>query len=419
MAILAVALLLGAGLAVTPAGLFTAAELPRVSDLDSVGDTSGVIGLDVVSSVDINSVEKLVNVTNHRGDSVSVTVSLDSSATDVGDLVVDGTNEGDTANFSLASGSTETVKIDVPDDCSLGGRDIPFNTSAEDTGFNFTADRSSQVTSTQGKRSSLAFQAQSDNQLQDIDRDGTVTDFGFSTKGFGPADADYDCDGKVEIPYVDGNSGITIIDVDGETQELVASGVRNDVVLGVGDFDGDGKPAVVYANADDNNHIYRVEHNDDNAEIAGVGADSIAGVADFDDDGDKDIVYTDPDNNLNYYDDGSEKDTGINPSCRKCIGAPKDFDGDGVKRVPFKSQNNGEIMLADDQGNTEEVWNGGDSSMGSLGSFDWNDDGTPDIVMVYNADKKLYWIDYTDGSRNGPIQDSNGNDVKGDSKGVA
>lgn len=407
------------GVAIAPVSSFTLVGLDRGVGLDSVSDAKGVIALVVSSAVDIDSTNQLVNVTNNRDESVDVTIALDSSATDVGDLVVDGVDQGDSATFSLAPGGLETVELTVPADCSLGGRSVPFDASAADAGFTFNASRSSSVTPTTGLRTTVALQGQANNHLKMLERDGTLTDFGVTTSGFGPADADFDCDGKMEIPYVDGSNGISIVDVDGETQELVTSGVTLDVVLGVDDYDGNGKPDVLFSNSSDSSKIYRVEYGGSPVLIDGnLKGDSVAGVTDINDDGDEDIVYTDG-GKLLYWDGGTEFDTGVSPSTSLSIGAPRDFDGDGVERVPFVSDNNGEVVLVDHNGNTEIVWDGTDTPLGSLGSFDWNDDGTPDVVVVNDADTKLYWIDYTDGSRNGPIQDDGGTDVQGDSYGTA
>lgn len=401
----------------TPSGAFTSTDVPRSSGFDAVDDADGIVGLAVASDVSISKTDWLVNVTNNRAQSVTVTVSLDPSATDVGDLVVNGVNQGNTASFSVASGGMQTVELSLPGDCSLDRRSVPFEVSATDPVFEFTADRASQVVSIPAQRDSVTYQGLTNNHLKMLERDGTLTNFGVTTGGFGPPSADFDCDGKMEIPYVDGNGGITIVDVDGETQTLVASGVRNDARLGVGDYDGDGTTAVVYPNAADNDHLYRAEHNGDNVMIGAVSAASVGGVTDFNGDGDQDVVYTDDKRNLLYYDEGSEFSTGIKAACVMCIGAPTDFDGDGSERVPF-SKNNGDILLADSQGNEELVWSGGGGALGSLASFDWNDDGTPDVVAV-GSDNRLYWIDYADGSLNGPITDSGGTALTGDSYGMA
>lgn len=270
-----------------------------------------------------------------------------------------------------------------------------------------------------GARDHLVFQDQNNNELALINRSGFVTNLGVSTKGFGPYIADFECDVRIEVPYVTENNKLSMIDIDGETQSLTTTNVRSDIRVGVGDLDGDGSPAALYPRTTDNNDLYRVEYDGVDTEVLTEPSGSVAGLGDFNGDGDLDLVFTNTNGDLVYYENQSVIDTGIDPACEMCIGGPADFDGDGQVRVPFKSGVDGGIMLTDHQGNTEEVWDGGDEPLGSLASFDWNDDGTPDIVIVYNADKKLYWIDYATGTRNGPIQDAGGNDVRGDSYGVA
>ena len=114
---------------------FSTGDASRGSGLDVAEDESGAHALDVAAAVHINATDPLVNVTNHLGRPVTITVSLRSDSTHIGDLVVDGVTAGDTAEFTLAEGATETVSIDIPDDSNLTDETVYFDVDASDTGL--------------------------------------------------------------------------------------------------------------------------------------------------------------------------------------------------------------------------------------------------------------------------------------------
>jgi uncharacterized protein with PhoU and TrkA domain len=123
----------------TATSSFTAGDTQRGSGVDVVSDEAAVHALDVAAAVHVNATDPLVNVTNRLGRSVSVTVSLRSESTDVGELVVDGVAVGDSATFTLNDGGAETVRIDVPDDANLTDRTVYFDADASDTGLEVRA----------------------------------------------------------------------------------------------------------------------------------------------------------------------------------------------------------------------------------------------------------------------------------------
>lgn len=127
-------------------GASSAGEVPRGTGVNVTDDPNGVHALDVAGAVHTNSTDPLVTVTNRLGRSVTVTVALRSDSTDVGDLVLDGTNHGDAVSFALGGGATQTVELSVPDDGSLVGRTVYFDANASDAGLVVTAtDRNATV----------------------------------------------------------------------------------------------------------------------------------------------------------------------------------------------------------------------------------------------------------------------------------
>lgn len=122
---------------------FSTATTDRAASANVTTDESGAHTLDIAGSVHINATDPMVNVTNRLGDSVTITVTLTENSTAKGDLVVDGVNESDQASFSLSTGDTKRVELDVPDDSSLVGETVYFHVNASGGGIDVSApDRS-------------------------------------------------------------------------------------------------------------------------------------------------------------------------------------------------------------------------------------------------------------------------------------
>lgn len=117
-------------MATVPSSSFTNGSLERGDDIDVVDDPSGVIGLDVAAGVTNDSVDPLVNATNHFGRTVTVTVTLETGSD--GDLYVDGTNVGDEASVTLDPGQRQRIDVKAT---SGAGSSLAFDASAVTTGF--------------------------------------------------------------------------------------------------------------------------------------------------------------------------------------------------------------------------------------------------------------------------------------------
>jgi len=122
---------------------FSTGATDRETSVDVTSDESGAHGLDVAGSVHVNSTDPMVNVTNRLGRSTTVTVTLADNSTHMGDIVVDGVNEGDQASFSLSAGDTKRIKLDVPDSKRLVAETVYFHVNASGEGLDVSApDRS-------------------------------------------------------------------------------------------------------------------------------------------------------------------------------------------------------------------------------------------------------------------------------------
>lgn len=121
----------------------TNADLERSTSIDVVNDTDAAHELYTYTSLQTDDTCKLVNATNKLNVGADVTVELNSNSTSYGDLVVDNTNEGDSATFFLASGANKTVFLQVPNDLTLDGETVYFHVNASADPLDVTAmDRS-------------------------------------------------------------------------------------------------------------------------------------------------------------------------------------------------------------------------------------------------------------------------------------
>lgn len=127
----------GAGWGATAS--FTTGRQSRAGAVDVTADETAAFGLGIADSVHINSTDPLVNVTNELGQSVTVSVTLDSESEHIGDLVVDGNTVGNSTSFELAEAQTETVSIEIPDDDTLTSETVYFSASGSGSGLTVSA----------------------------------------------------------------------------------------------------------------------------------------------------------------------------------------------------------------------------------------------------------------------------------------
>lgn len=269
-----------------------------------------------------------------------------------------------------------------------------------------------------GVHSRIAFVDKADGALKTVDRTGAVTTMSTTAdvRTLGPYSTDFDGDGRKELPFGSNGKDLVLVDGAGQTETLVSGGVKEDSVLAVGNLDDDSTAEVLYVT--DSDQLYHVEYGSTPQMVGGgIAAHSLAGVADFNGDGDDDVVFTDPSKNLKYYDDGAVIDTGVDPGNAYGVGAPMDFDGDGTVRVPVITSGK-EAALVDASGVTEVISGASFEPEGRLGSFDWDGDGTPDIVAINHGDGHLISYLQLDGTSQRIVL-ADGSNVEGDKIGVA
>lgn len=230
-------------------------------------------------------------------------------------------------------------------------------------------------------------------------------------EGFGNDSAD-------EIPFVDSNNNLFIVDNSGEKHNLTEGAKAQYSRLTIGTWQG--SPTSVFYVDTGTNNIRRVTPDGSDNSVISLTADGVAGIADFDGDGNDELIYggnspTGLSDSINYIDDDETiHGTGVSYGENNGIGVgePADFDSDGTARVPIVDGSN-VIKLVDQNGNTETLTSG-IAMKAPLASLDWDGDGESDIVFL-NTNGRLRYIDNVTGSNTvKTIKDESGNEVTAD-----
>lgn len=129
--LLAVVLLIGA--TVLPAASYSTSDVSRGAAVGVVDDPAASLSLDTAENVSVGTVNRLVVITNGFDSMATVSITLTNASPENASLVVGGASVGDSYSTDLTTGASLTVDVDVPDDGTLEGSDIIFDTTG-DTG---------------------------------------------------------------------------------------------------------------------------------------------------------------------------------------------------------------------------------------------------------------------------------------------
>jgi hypothetical protein len=217
---------------------------------------------------------------------------------------------------------------------------------------------------------------------------------------------DFDDGGMARIPFVgQGNNHVSTVRTNGnDKQKLTTTKAKaSNTKLAAGIWDAS------------QNHVYFVEQSsgttilrvaDDGTETTvhtdGAGIYGIAGIGNVTADAGDELVYVDQNGQLNYLDnmsDSSETAFGHVSTIGSDngaigLGAPADFDDNGLARVPMVDGNGNLLLIAAD-GTETTLASGVEKSQ--LASTDWDDDGDQEIVFV-SAGNELKYVDDVAGS---------------------
>lgn len=241
--------------------------------------------------------------------------------------------------------------------------------------------------------------------------DGTKVGTNVSADIVGPV-ADLDNDGRVEAPVVTSQGAIYAVDAANETQFVANSTDTSNTKLSVGDWTGDGTPEVLYANTSDNGYPYYANVSGSQpapTRITTESAKAVLGAVDFDADGTKDVVYVTPSEDIEYYNGSTvehiEYGNFGSDSGGLGVGAPADFDRDGVPRVPA-IDGSGYPELVNASGDVEQLTS--DSMDKSpVAGVDWAGDDRLEMLHLKSGNIKYTYLNGTTAT----VTDASGNNI--------
>jgi tetratricopeptide (TPR) repeat protein len=132
-----------------------------------------------------------------------------------------------------------------------------------------------------------------------LDSAGTRDEVSVTANAIGTL-RDFDTDNELEVPFVDANNNLKLVDRNGETETLVSGGVKaQSTTLGTGDLSGNSPNSVFYIDTSDST-INEYDY-DGTSTDHGITATAVSGVSDYDGNGNNDIVYLDSTQELSYW----------------------------------------------------------------------------------------------------------------------
>ncbi|WP_020222466.1 FG-GAP-like repeat-containing protein, partial [Halarchaeum acidiphilum] len=252
-----------------------------------------------------------------------------------------------------------------------------------------------------------------------VTESGATIDTGVSAEVVGKG-GDVDGDGYVEVPYVTDQQTLGVVDRTGEREQLADNAKKTKTKMAVGDLNGDGTPAVYYVRrtSSGNERLSRAYDNGTTEPVVSTdtAANAALGVADITGDGVPEIVFVGSSDGLKYYNetgDGVVKfyTSGIGSNSGLGVGAPRDFDGDGVARVPFVDGSNNALLAAPKgtDANVTTVVEGGVAKH-TVAGVDWTDDSG--VEFLYEAKGSANTVKWASlNGTTGTVTDASRNDI--------
>jgi hypothetical protein len=209
-----------------------------------------------------------------------------------------------------------------------------------------------------------------------------------------------------DVPFVDNNGNLKIVDETGGVTELASDAKSSSSLLAVGRWSGSAT-SVFYANSSDAG-IWRAAPGSDPVQVDSLSgpatANAVLGIADIDSDAADELVFAgeSPNGNSNYVnyidDDGSVIEvSGFGANNNKGIGAPEDFNGDGRALIPIVD-GSGNIQLLNSNGDSVKSFGSLDTAKKSpVGTRDIDGDGTSEVVYI-GENGNVKYIDEVGGS---------------------
>ncbi len=241
-----------------------------------------------------------------------------------------------------------------------------------------------------------------DKELQTVANGGPIRSFPTSqVRILGPPTRDFDDDGLVEVPFVDNQRNLQLIDRNGQTSTLAGDAQKQKTALAAGQFDENppavffvakGETAVTGVTADERFKI--------NLEGSAT-ASAVLGVADVDGDEANELVFLGnspggSSDTINYVDsDGTVENIpnsgNVGSNNNKGVGTPADFDSDGRAEIPIVD-GSGNIDLYTITGEEQSI-TAVTAVKTPIASADVDNDDSSEIAYIDSGSNTLKYVD--------------------------
>lgn len=372
-----------------------------ISEFDVTNPTGRDIAVEFESSVNLSDIK--ADISGAETDNLTDFTQKQNSTAYIYNATYDASKDGD-YNITL-----DTAEYREQDVASEQSDTVTVSVISQDKTLVFGD--SSGTTATSGN----------ENDTEDVGID--------DVSALGPSSEDLTGDGTNDMPYIDSNGNLKLLNGTGGTQTLVpdsdgSSPAESKTLMAVGQWNGS-DTSVFYAD-DNNDALYRVDDSGSTTEVVdpGDGAQGVLGTGDIDDDGTRELIFSDGSQQVQYLEsDGSVTKLsggGVGSNNGLGVGRPPDFDGDGTVRALVVDGSN-RVKLVGDAEPTKTFDTDSSTNVKTnakkapLTATDVDNDGTDEIVYIGNDDGKLKYVDDPLGNPTIEfLKDEDGNKISGD-----
>ena len=209
--------------------------------------------------------------------------------------------------------------------------------------------------------------------------------------------ASLDSDRFLELPFVDPDGDLKVIDREGEVFTLASGLDTVSTMIGTGALDGE-KSHVFYTDPSDSYNIKKVRAGESPETVSsGISANGVLGTGDFTGDGSNEVIFLGTSDTIKYLEDGTSESTGFSSfgsNNNKGLGQPVDINGSGQARVPYVTGSKN-LALLDYQGNKYKL----NSSYGvaektRLTAIDWKGDEKKELIHQDSSTGEITYMYY-------------------------
>ena len=240
------------------------------------------------------------------------------------------------------------------------------------------------------------FHTNSSGHLRVYYEDNSIVNFSQEASLLGDQ-ASLDSDRFLEVPFVDPDGNLKVIDRTGEVSTLASGLDTSGTPIGSGSLDGE-RPHVFYADPSDSYNIKKVRAGESPETVSsGISANGVLGAGDFTGDESIELVFLGTSDTVKFLDDGTVGSTGFSSfgsNANKGLGSPVDVNRDGQARVPYVTGSNN-LALLDYQGSNYHLHsNYGEAEKTRITAVDWKGDEKKEVIHQDSSTGEIKYMYY-------------------------